>query len=369
VESNAGRVVILETEGAIDPELEATLRELLARNGIELRRVEQVPEGRVIADVRIKGNAREARVSIRSEHTQGSRFERELKRSGSPELFRETLAHLIVTAIDPLAVMNAPEPAATRAAEPSPAKGTEQERTETAPVAPPRPAPDPAPKEKVTTKAAVIAESNSGASTQPQAPDRAESETNARISLALRAFVGPTLIASDETGWKFGGGAALVFESALHPAVILDAGYMLPLRARRERLDATLRMLPLRARFRIEPLTWSALSLEGSLNGGVNILTFSSSSPEPEVHTRSSTERVQPILGASLGARAHLSKMLTLILSSGIEMDLAPRRFVVEQGREQRDFLETARFMPFATLGFEWQLGRNRTQPEREDAR
>ena len=102
-EPESDRFVVLEAPASIDPELEETLRELLQRN--------HFPSGAPRGGARIPslcaGSCRatpgDATVTITDGSGKSPAVQREVYGSESAAVFRETLAHIILGSVEPLA--------------------------------------------------------------------------------------------------------------------------------------------------------------------------------------------------------------------------------------------------------------------------
>ncbi len=335
------RVVTFEATGAVDPELETTVRELLGRNGLVL--VHGASAGKVVARVHVDTNDRGATVVVDDPSGATPTARRDVPAADSPALFRETLAHVILSAVDPFATAAEPKPA-TPPAEPPPT-APPPPPTSPAPVASAPPAPRaPAP----------AASAESGASRAPPASSVPATSGRSRLSFSLGAGVGARLLADEQAGAFFQGGGALTLESALRPSVAIDVGYTLPVRATEGAVDGRVSLVPLRAHARVEPLRYRWLSLETSVNAGLDVVSLSPTSNDPSVRLGEAESRAQPIVGASIAPRAHAGPNVDVVFSLGLDVDLAPRRWVLEDGSAHRELFETARFRPYFAVGLDW---------------
>jgi len=235
------RVVTFDAQSAegIDGELEAALGELLGRLRIDLVREGNAPTGRTIARVRVEATDRGAVVVVESARGQVSPVRREVDRDDSRSIFRETLAHVIFGAIEPLA--------------------NESEPAEREPPAPREPPPRPAD---------VAATRNEGLRT--------------RVSIGAR--IGPRMVATNRASPDFSGVAIVTLATALRPSAELTAGYVLPARLSNRDVDAQLGMVPLRLAIGLEPIAWKSFSLKTMLRGGMEIIPFPPQSAPHLVH-------------------------------------------------------------------------------------
>jgi hypothetical protein len=318
------RVVVLDAVGGdgIDADFEATLGELLGRLQLGLVRSEGASGARVLARVRIESNERGATLTVESGRSDVPTVRREVERGDSPALFRETLAHVILGAIEPLVGR---EPEVDRPPPPPPS----------APVAN---APPPTGDERP--------------STQPPA----NQEPREPMQLSVGARAGPRLLESDRAGISFAGTVSLTLPARLRPSAAVYAGYVLPARVSRSSVDAEFHLVPVRAEARIQPLRWGGGGLETALVGGVDFVSLAPQSAPSYVHLDEPQNRVQPVLGAAMSGRFRLSPSSDFVVTAGLDVDTSPRRWVVATGRERDELFETARFRPYAALGLDFTM-------------
>ncbi len=131
-------VVVLETSGPVDPALDLTLKELFGRRGVELAR--PGAPGHVVARVVVSQLGETASVLVDDPAHQLASVHRDVPRGDSPALFRETLAHVILGAVDPFLPDSraASTPSSTPTPTPTPTPAP-------SPAPPARPAPLPTP--------------------------------------------------------------------------------------------------------------------------------------------------------------------------------------------------------------------------------
>jgi hypothetical protein len=300
-------VVVLEASEALDPALSATLGELLSRIGVRLVRS---GEGRdVVARVRIEPRDDGAVVSIDDERGRGLSVRREITRTGTEALFRETLAHVVLSAVEPL--VDAPP------AEPEPAP----------PIAPSEPAP----------RADAL-----------DPPDRP-----AATHLVLGARGGPLWIARGHVGAAFLVGFGLELSSRLRPALLLEGGATWPERLRERDIEAQLRVGSLRLAPRLTVLQASRVGIDLGIAGGTDIAALVPERGPPRTRSVRS-RRVQPVAGAFARLAVALSPSLRMFAAAGLDVDFAPRRWIIGGPRGETTLAELARYRPWAQLGLEW---------------
>jgi hypothetical protein len=330
------RAVVLDAARAdgIDAELEATLGELLGRLRIDV--VHSATNRRIVARVRIESSERGAVLTVESGRTDVAPVRREIERSESTGLFRETLAHVIFGAIEPLAEL--------------------EESAERAPVQPPPVEPN--------------AERDDPGKSHPfgRSPGAPTREVSPRdptwVSIGGRA--GPRLLAPDRVGIGFGGAGTLVLGEALHPSLRIEAGYVLPSRLSRSGVDAQFAMVPLRLGVGIEAFSWKGGTIEPAVHGGIDLVTLSPTSAPPFATLEPPTRRVQAVFGASVNVRFRVASTADIVIAAGADVDATPRRWIIASNSGGESFFETGRVRPYVTLGFDWTVldASPRSKPE-----
>jgi hypothetical protein len=313
------RVVVLDVAGGevTDAELEATLGELLGRLHLDLARPGGAADGRVIATARVELSERGAVLTVQARRPDAAPVRREVERGDSPSLFRETLAHVILGAIEPLT-----------------AGRDESDRAPETPGEPP---------------AASVGPLRETTASAPAAREAARDP----MRLSIGANTGPRLLESDRAGIGFGGVVSLALPWALRPSAAIEAGYLLPVRASRNSVDAEVHLVPLRLAARIQPIAGKIVALETGVSGGVDVISFTPQSAQTFIRLGASSSRLQPVFGGSVAARFRLSPIAEFVLTAGGDVDVAPRRWVVGAGPQRDAIFETARFRPYASLGLD----------------
>src|SRR5262249_37842924 len=140
---------------------------------------------------------------------------REVERGDSPALFRETLAHVILGAIEPLV-----------------GREDDVDRPPPPPSLPPPPVANapPSTSDDLTVARASVSEA-------PLDPMR----------LLVGARAGPRLLESDRAGIAFAGTLSLTLPLPFRPSGAVYAGYVLPSRVSKASVDAEFHLVPLRA--------------------------------------------------------------------------------------------------------------------------
>jgi hypothetical protein len=301
-----GIVLDSRLTGAIDVELRETLVELLGRLRLRIIAARGRDPDAVLAFVSIEPSAGGASVTVVQTRPPNSRVRRRVENAASPELFREALAHVILGALEPLLELReeAPTPPATPAA---------------------------------ADRTTALEDSRS---------------TSPSWSIGVRA--GALWFVSEQASAAVVGGAgAVTFEVPLRPSVALEVGYMLPLLITRDGVLAEFSLVSARARPGLELASSETLALRLDLAAGFDFVALSPRQAI-DVTAVSRSTRLQPMLGGGLGAHLRLWDTLELVARVGVDIDLAPRHWVIESGAAQSSFFETARGVPYLTLGIDW---------------
>ena len=306
----------------LDGELEATLRELLvqslrellARIDLTLADTSVSADTDVVARVSIELLADAAIVTVSSARDGAAPGRYRVERT-SGELFRETLAHVILAAVEARTTLRQDPVGSAR---------------------------DPALERQSPLE-------------QEPARDAARSVAG-RPSWSVGAHGGPLRLAPGRAGVALGASLAVAFRLPERPSAALEASYLIPVLVREGDVAAQLSRVGLRARARAEPLASGRVALQLGLGCGLELISLTPRSVPPERSVSRST-RLQPTLGGSVGGRLRLSDGFDIVASVGADLELAPRRWTIEgEGPSQR-FYETPRWLAYAALGFEWGLG------------
>jgi hypothetical protein len=287
----------------LDPALGDTLHELLSR--VHLVIAGMNAEGpRVVATVHIRWDGERALVvAERVQHP--TRVRREVERGSSAALFRETLAHVVLNIVEPWASDRGDE--------------TPLEQQLSEPTAP-----------------LELARAH-------------ERERPSRAGMLLMAQAGGQQVASDRFAASLGGGVGVRVETRLRPVVLATAQTLLPRRATSQGVDSELTFVAARLSARLEALHRTRVSLAVAVGGGIDFVAFSTHG-EPAGVRGSRSERIQPVGSAGLVLALALSPRVALELNAGVDVDAAPRRWVVQRRQDQVTLLELARVRPFAGL-------------------
>jgi hypothetical protein len=99
------------------------------------------------------------------------------------------------------------------------------------------------------------------------------------------------------------------------------------------------------------------------LTPGVDFVAFAGASAQTGVTADAKSTRVQPLAGARLAGALRVSRFMALFLGAGLDVDFAPRRWVVLGQTGPRQVFELARYRPYAFLGADLTLFSGRSKP------
>jgi hypothetical protein len=346
-DAGAAATVLVRSSPLVDAELVAAVRELLARRGaaLQIGALGGTVEVAVVAEVILERRANAVLVSTRKPGGLAPSSEREVPLVGAPGLFRETLAHAIFGAVEP---MLEPEP------EPSSEAPSEQPPTST----PPPPA---------TTQPATTTRPGQGSPRErrvappevdePKPADRPtlagrDSWLHQPAQLQLGVRMGPRWFGGLPPTFALGGGVALAFGGSFRPALGVDVAYAWPRGLEAAGLEASVTLVPVRVRGRFEPTEWSWGRLELAGMFGLDVVSINPMAVTPTLLAEPASRKVQPILGATVGLRARVGPF-DFFAAAGLDLDLAPRRWVVPSESAVETVLETGIVRPQVTVGFD----------------
>lgn len=337
------RFVVLESNGKIDPAVEDAVRELFARISLIAVPRDNEVRGEIVARVVIEYGETTASVRVRDARGKAPDVTRDVTRAGSPSIFRETLAHIVLGGVEPLAY------------------------PQDAPPAPPPLAP--APPKTVTTVAPPPPET-------PKAKPGSTSSAPWFATVGVRA--GGLVVGSEGsslTGTFLGAGGAVGVGSPWRPAVEFNANYMFPVHPEAAGVTGKVELVTLRALGRVDLVATDRVALSPLLGGGVDILSVAPGAPTPTTSLASTriaptTVRPEPVVTAGLGGRLHASSRFDVGLAVGVDIDFASRRFLVDDGASRPVLFTTSRVRPFLALSFDIAVlgDTGRTQAQESDA-
>jgi hypothetical protein len=288
----------------VDPELHAAVRELLSRVQLQVVSATQASEGEVIAYAQIDVGSEAVTISVEDARGNTPRARRSVLRGDSSAMLRETVAHVLLGLLEPLA--EADQPAAPQSL-------------------------------------------HDGADA---APSR---ERSLRPQLGLHG--GPVQLAQDSWSGRFVAAGALVWDSRFSPALALDASMAVPVTVREQReqgVEAQVLLAGGRARVRFSPFEFTHAALDAALSAGADVFSVRPEDPTSGTEIKGTSRKVQPVVGIALGARTALHPRFELVLGLGVDVDLMPRSWSVAEGESLSPVFETRTLRPYATLGIDW---------------
>ncbi len=336
-EPERGQVALRASElSRKDPEFQETLRELLSRVGLELVTPTRAHDERVLwrVDVELVGSA--AAITLHNQRSD-TRVRRHVKPAETDALFRETVAHVILAVIEPMA--------AEAAVSPEPAE----------PAAEPRSEPEPAAPEPAHSEASALL-----SAPRVDAGSEAAKKTRGEPGLLLNVRGGPLLLGSSELAGQVGGGLALRFMTRLSPSLALEALGIVPAHVEQAGLEARVGLVSLRVLPGLELVERPRGTLGMMLAPGVDLISFRSARAPREVAPQPKSSRVQPVAGLRLRGSLRVSSFMALLLGAGLDVDFAPRRWVLTGPGGSQEVFETSRYRPYAFLGADLTLFRGR---------
>jgi hypothetical protein len=308
--ARGSQLVVVDYAGSAftDPALYAAVRELLSRIQVQVVSPLQSASGNVIAYAHIVIGADAVKVSVEDARGQNAPVRRSVPRGDSDAMLRETVGHVLLGLVEPLA------------------------------------------------EASRLAAS-------PQAlHDGEDARGSRRATPQLGLHGGPVQLGQDCWSGRFVASGAFVWGGPLEPSIALDANMAVPVSVHGQGVEARVLLAGARARVRITALALAHAALDAALGVGADVISMRPESATAGTELSSSSRRGQPVVGVALGARARLHPQVELVLGIGVDLDLQPRRWSVEEGGATSSVFETRYVRPYATLGVDWQL---QAQPRR----
>ena len=345
----ARRNVELSIVGAVDAELEDTVRELLGRLGIRLAAGTAQGMDEELARVEIDLSATsDARVLVIDARTGAVVLRRRVPRNPSAAIFRDEIAHAVDEAIQSELLVDqdrvAGAPAVPSPSPPAP-EGATAAPAPPAPTEEPMPPPPPPP------------------ATPPAAPDQelrdvAPRLTRRRVPLALDvttlAGAGPYAQRSYVVP-RVEGGAIVAFRRwLLHPSVGMTVAYLPQFGPSSPGLSYHATVLALRAMPGIEVLHTSRLAVGFGAGGGVDMLTVTPAAGAqfPSSTIGSPTTRFDPILSAAITGHVAIAQGAAFTATATCDFDLVSRSYVEQDGPGQKPIFVPWLARPMLLAGF-----------------
>lgn len=303
------RQVVLESTASLPPSFDDTLRELLGRLSLLVVRPHEAEAPRTLARVRVDPATGGVTVLV-YRGARGTLFvQRSVPAGDSSAVLAETVAHVVLGAVEPLA--QAEPPAA--------------------------PAPTDVP---ASTPAPPLA----------TAPDRSHFLLGGRAALR---HLGPDL-----NGLGASALVGLRMPWPLRPAVTIEGSALVPRDVRRGSIEADVGLQSLRALLHLEVLRAGRFALAPALGAGLDRISLAPESGPTGARLAAASARLQPVITAALDARFTLLPGLEAVATGGLDVDTAPRRWIIEQGARQSIFFEPSAARAFATLGLDFIPGK-----------
>lgn len=298
--SDRVRVVNVSTADGepIDPALWDTLRELFARVGVSL--TANTPN-RDPAAIEVRLAARHRGMDVIVTSAQHEPVHRRVDASDSDELFRETVAHVVLGMVEPL---------------------LDEQR------APPAPGP-------------------------PTPPPEAPASVRVRTDLAA----GAVMLARARFAPRVSLATGLVFPRAVAPSLALEAGLAPDQRRAHRSIEGRLYLLSLRVRPALEPLHAGRFALTLALPVGADLSWFALTDAPSGAATSESKVHADPVVGAEIGARVGLARGLSLTTTVGLDVAFRSRDFLIQDMHRTVVLAELDLLRPYLLIGLSWTSG------------
>ena len=149
-----------------------------------------------------------------------------------------------------------------------------------------------------------------------------------------------------------GGGAQLSSRDGLRPSIAFTGYYAVPFQSDASLVGSYANLVSLRVTPAIELIHASWFALDVGVMGGVDVLSVQPHSAIlPSTNLGPTTSRVDPIVGGAVTARAALASSVVFVLAVNVDVNLASRRYVLDDGSSQVDVFEPWRVRPTVLAG------------------
>lgn len=290
--------VSMEDGTPVDPGLSATLRELVARVGGTMTESPSVPDQAFLA-IGLVASASGMEITVTG--PAAPPVSRHVDAAASPELFRETVAHVVLSIVEPRVE-------ADRAAE---------------------------------AQEALAREVRSRALRRAPVP--------ALLHLRLSAYAGPTWLTHDRVAPRVGAALGVVSDRPFQPSIILDAAASTRRGENRASIRDRLNLVSLRTRLSLALLHTTRFALETALPIGIDVIWRQLLAAPPGSRGSEMAARIHPIMGGATSGRLRVWRDAALVITVGADCDLTTRHR--DRGEAHTGL---ARVRPYFTVGFDW---------------
>lgn len=178
------------------------------------------------------------------------------------------------------------------------------------------------------------------------------------------AFSGRLFGGGAPAAW--GGGLSLTLNGVVGPVGIggfVAASYQAPFEVRREQLSLDVQTLSPRAGLFVDVVRQPRWVLFVAFGAGADVLFSSVRSMQlPQSTLTPARTDAVPVLTGLVGAQVAVASTVRVWLHLGVDGDLWPRRYVIEQGADRNEVLSAWRVRPSLQLGVDFTVfGRPRT--------
>lgn len=307
------RVVVTSEEGpALDEALLAALRELFTRVGLVLVETDEGKDEGLLARVRIQRDADAATVRVFSVTAKKLASTHRVPRAETDALFRETVAHVVLNAVEPLVV------------------------------------------ERLELEATMV-----GAVSEPAGRDAAplaeEGSTRERPAAHYGLGVGgAALVIGELWGTRLAGRADAYVATRVPSVFGLTLGGVLPRTRERGGVHSRFDILFARITAGVEPWVSRFARLGILLDAGVDLLRAEADPKRVPDQVLPRQRVVDFMLGALVQMRFPLWGGLELQALVGCDLDLNPHEFAVTDGATRTKLFTPNRARPYAGLNVAW---------------
>lgn len=305
------RVIVTSEEGPpLNESLLAALRELLTRVGLVLVETDEGKDEGLLARVRIQRDADAATVRVFSVTAKKLASTHRVPRADTDALFRETVAHVVLNAVEPLVV------------------------------------------ERLELEASMVASQ----SVQPvgEPPVSEQTETGG-LSPHYGVAIGAAPLVIDELwGVRLAGRADVYLATGLPSVFGLTLGGVLPRTRERGSVHSRFDILFARLHAGVEPWISRFARLGVLFSAGVDLLRAEADPKRVPDHLLPRQRVVDFMLGALVQLRFPLWYGLEAQALVGCDLDLNPHEFTVTDGTTRTKLYTPYRARPYAGLFLAW---------------
>lgn len=160
------------------------------------------------------------------------------------------------------------------------------------------------------------------------------------------------MFATEKLVAQAGGALGVGLRGGLHPSLAIEARWVAPFDARAALVEAHGGAFALRVLPRIQLWGGPTGAVDLGVGGGVDVIHVESRSESiPSSRLQPGTTRTDPIATAALTGRVAIVPRLDLSLAFALDLDLASRRYIVDEGGSATVVLQPSRLRPALLVG------------------